>query len=59
MGEYADEMIERMQGFGMRRRQQRRQDHTHEDRRDFAIAMHEQLLDELIDELPGDEDDGG
>lgn len=59
MGEYADEMVDRLcgeWGFFSPRRGWR--EPTAEERRAYAEARHEELLDDLVDELPGDEDNG-
>lgn len=55
MGEYADEMIDRMI-WGPRRRRVNRPEPTAEERRAYAEARHDEMLDDLIDELPGDDD---
>lgn len=63
MGEYADEIIGWLIGEkdGHARREYPRRCRvppTAEERRAYAEARHEEMLDDLIDELPGDEEPG-
>ena len=57
MGEYADELVDRMAfgRFPRRAKSYHRPEPTAEERRAYAEARHEEMLDDLIDELPGDE----
>lgn len=56
MGEYADELVDRMIFGCPRRRRAHRQEPTAEERRAYAEARHEEMLEDLIDELPGDDE---
>lgn len=56
MGEYADELVDRMIWGRPRRRRVERPEPTAEERRAYAQARHEEMLDDLIDELPGDDE---
>ena len=60
MGEEADRIVERMMFgyFPQRHKRHRRMEPTAEERRAYAEARHEEMLDDLIDELPGDEEPG-
>lgn len=60
MGDISDEIIDRMMFgyFHQRHRRHRPMERTAEERRAYAEARHEEMLDDLIDELPGDEEPG-